>query len=198
VQEARIFTRIPLEEGNASGRNGILAVFGQHLYLGVVAHRLDAMSTLDGALLWQRQVGLPLGETLLEANGVVYIPSGISIDALNVHDGTRLWSRDADPDWSFGTPLFVHNVLFVAEQPVPLPARIPHSEGSSTLFALNAGNGFSVLAHSWWWRCYGNNRFGGAFPWQERTRLFVPSQRIRSFSYQEASLPICYKAFALS
>jgi outer membrane protein assembly factor BamB len=69
---------IPLQ-GNASGSNAILAVFGQHLYLGVVAHWLDAMSTLDGALLWQRQVGLPLGETLLEANGVVYTPSGISI-----------------------------------------------------------------------------------------------------------------------
>jgi outer membrane protein assembly factor BamB len=131
---------VPLQ-GNASGRDDILAVFGQHLYLGVVAHWLDAMSTLDGTLLWQREVDLPLGETLLEANGVVYTPSGLSLDALSVHDGTRLWSRDADPDSSFGTPLFVHNVLFVAEQPVPMPARIAHGEGSSTLFALNAGDG---------------------------------------------------------
>jgi outer membrane protein assembly factor BamB len=131
---------LPLQ-GNASGNDALLAVFGQHLYLGVIAHWLDAMSALDGALLWQREVSLPLGETLLEANGVVYTPSGISIDALNAHDGTRLWRRDADPDSSFGTPLFVHNVLFVAEQPVPLPARIPHGEGSSTLFALNTGDG---------------------------------------------------------
>lgn len=131
---------IPLQ-GNASGSGALLAVFGQHLYLGVVAHWLDAMSTLDGTLLWQRAVGLPLGETLLEANGVVYTPDDLSIDALSVHDGTRLWSRDADSDSSFGTPLFVHNVLFVAEQPVPLPPRIPHGEGSSILFVLNAGDG---------------------------------------------------------
>ncbi len=131
---------IPLQ-GNASGSDAILAVFGQHLYLGVVAHWLDAMSTLDGTLLWQRAVGLPLGERLLEANGVVYTPDDLSIDALNAHDGTRLWSRDADSDSSFGTPLFVHNVLFLAEQPMPLPPRIPHGEGPSILFVLNAGDG---------------------------------------------------------
>jgi len=128
-------------QGNASGRDDILAVFGQHRYLGVVAHWLDAMSTLDGTLLWQHEVGLGVGETPLEANGVVYTPDDLSIDALNAHDGTRLWSRDADSDSYFGTPLFVHNVLFVAEQPVPLPPRIPHGAGSSILFVLNAGDG---------------------------------------------------------
>lgn len=77
------------------------------------------MSTLDGTLLWQRAVALSLGETPLEANGMVYTPDNLSIDALNTHDGTRLWSRNADADSSFGTPLFVHNVLFVAEQRNP-------------------------------------------------------------------------------
>jgi len=136
---------IPLQ-GNASGANNVLAVFGQHVYVGVVAHWLDVLSTLDGALLWHREVGLPLGETPLEANGVVYAPTGLSIEALNVHDGTLLWNRDADPDSLFDTPLFIRNVLFVAESPAPLPERIPHGEGSSTLFALHAGDG-SVYWH---------------------------------------------------
>jgi outer membrane protein assembly factor BamB len=136
---------IPLQ-GNASGADNVLAVFGQHVYVGVIAHWLDVLSTLDGALLWHREVGLPLGETPLEANGVVYTSVGLSIEALNAHDGTLLWHRDADPDSFFGTPLFIHNILFVAEAPAPLPARIPHGEGSSTLFALHAGDG-SVYWH---------------------------------------------------
>ncbi|HEY7417277.1 MAG TPA: PQQ-binding-like beta-propeller repeat protein, partial [Ktedonobacteraceae bacterium] len=136
---------IPLQ-GNASGANNVLAVFGQHVYVGVVAHWLDVLSTLDGALLWQREVGLPLGEPPLEANGVVYASVGFAIEALNAHDGTLLWSQDADADSAFSTPLFVHNVLFVAEDPAPLSPRILHGAGSSTLFVLNAGDG-SVYWH---------------------------------------------------
>ena len=88
---------------------------GSHLYLGGDGN-LSAFNATDGAVLWQRSgvwasAGVATGSVIyLSGSGA----EGVTLQALRAGDGRELWSHLFASSSRAGTPIVLHNVLFVS------------------------------------------------------------------------------------
>lgn len=125
---------------------GPIFLSGTHLYLEIY-DGLYAFDTTNGALRWQRSdVWASAG---VEASGVIYVSGdtaeGVTLKAFRAGDGRELWRYVFASSSYAGTPVVLHNVLFVSlgSKGALLFGNVcpGRSELPVAIFALNASDG---------------------------------------------------------
>ncbi|MGZ3666184.1 MAG: outer membrane protein assembly factor BamB family protein, partial [Ktedonobacterales bacterium] len=146
-----------------------LSSTGQRLYIHVNEitegrigpNLLYAINTRDGSILWKSDVGANSRGIPVEANGMVYVTSGLTssgttygdtLFALQAQDGHLLWRLQSKSAY-FGTPLVLDQVVFI--QAHFQVSRFTCPSGYSLYEALLAAN---ATTGALYWRSAANPR----------------------------------------